>query len=409
MISLSHPAGRLAGTVQLPASKSIANRLLLLRAVASQQAAVIHNLSDARDTVILSGILADLKSGSTIDVHDAGTVMRFLTAYLCTREGEWTLTGTARMQARPVGALVDVLCSLGADITYLKSEGFPPLRIRGKRLRGGRVEIDGSVSSQFISALLMVAPLFEQPLELVIRNQPVSVPYIRMTLELMAQWGAACNWQENVIRVHNTPYSLPAEDLFVESDWSAASYFYSMLALAAEGELRLPRLYAASLQGDSVCSTIFEKLGVATRYAVGEVILTKKTGSSSELSFDFINCPDIAQTVAVCCAARGVRAHLTGLQTLAIKETDRITALKKELERAGASVEATHDSLSIGAAALSLNGQAFETYGDHRMAMSFAPLALLGPMQLEDPGVVAKSFPRFWEELKKLGFQANEM
>ena len=409
MISLVHPSRQLEGIVRLPASKSIANRLLLLRAVAGFDDLPIANLSDARDTRILNEILGNLRSGGDIDVHDAGTVMRFLTAYLSARPGEWTLTGTARMQARPVGALVEALRALGADIKYLSNEGFPPLLIHGRKLKGGQVSIDGSVSSQFISALLMIAPLFEEALALEIKNQPVSVPYIEMTLRLMKDWGAACSRSGHVIRVENKKYQRPAGPVFVESDWSAASYFYSMVALAAGGRLRLPDLFEQSLQGDRVCADVFDRLGVRTAFENGAIVLTKAGSCVEELEYDFIECPDIAQTVAACCAGLGVKAKLSGLQTLVVKETNRIAALKTELEKTGALVNVTASSVSIEPARKMSTELFFSTYGDHRMAMSLAPLALSSKIRIEEPAVVEKSFPGFWTELKKLGFELEEM
>jgi len=403
---VTHPSKIVNGTVNLPASKSISNRLLLMRAVAGFADVEIHNLSNAKDTVILEAILGNLKSNNQIDAHDAGTVMRFLTAYLSCIEGEWIVTGTERMQQRPIGALVNVLKNLGADIEYIENKNYPPLKIKGKKLKGGKIEIDGSVSSQFLSALLMIAPFYTEPLELHIKNKLVSVPYVEMTLKLMQQWGAAYTWKKNIICVENKPYQKPKEKVFCESDWSAASYFYSMLSLAKEGEIKLPYLFENSLQGDSVCASIFEKLGVSTSYSEEGVILKKNKSSTNYFEYDFINCPDIAQTLAVCCAAKNIDTHLAGLQTLAIKETDRISAIKTELEKLGLSVSATKDEIKINSnKGLNTQCSILNTYNDHRMAMSFAPLALCcNKIEIENPSVVEKSFPHFWEELKKIGF-----
>jgi 3-phosphoshikimate 1-carboxyvinyltransferase len=380
-----------------------------MRAVAGFNNLTIHNLSNARDTVVLDGILKGLSTNTVADVHDAGTVMRFLTAYLSCREGEWILTGAERMQQRPIGALVDVLRKIGAGITYEKKEGYPPLRIKGKKLTGGKVEIDGSVSSQFLSALLMVAPLFKEPLHLYIKNELVSVPYVKMTLDLMSQWGLGHTWSGNVIVVENNAYMRPKDEVFVESDWSAASYFYSILALAKSGEIKMPHLWKHSQQGDSVCSEIYAKLGVSSEFSVDGVTLKKSGHNDTRFKYDFIKCPDIAQTLAVTCVGNGLSAELLGLQTLSIKETDRIGALKNELEKLGAEVETTSNSIHISPKAKELlTSDVIRTYNDHRMAMSFAPLAMIKPLRIEDPNVVAKSFPNFWEELKKLGFQVNE-
>ena len=405
-VIVSHPTKITNGIVTLPASKSISNRLLLMRAVAGFEDVEIHNLSNARDTVILNGILSNLKNNNQIDVHDAGTVMRFLTAYLSCREGEWILTGTERMQQRPIGALVNVLRELGAQIEYVKNENYPPLKIKGKKLKGGKIEIDGSVSSQFLSALLMIAPLYNEPLELHIKNDLVSVPYVDMTLKLMKQWGANYTWNKNVITVENAPYQKPKQKVFCEGDWSAASYFYSILSLAKEGEITLPYLFDNSLQGDSVCSKIFEKLGISTVYEEFGIVLKKNKSATNYFEYDFINCPDIAQTLAVCCAAKGLDTRMIGLKTLAIKETDRISAIKTELEKFGLVISVTEQSIKIQSnKGLDPQSSSLNTYKDHRMAMSFAPLAMtLNKIEIEDPYVVEKSFPHFWEELKKIGF-----
>lgn len=407
-VAVSHSSQITAGTVNLPASKSIANRLLLMRAVAGFDIE-IRNLSNARDTVVLNGLLKNIKSKNELDVHDAGTVMRFLTAYVSCLPGEWILTGTERMQQRPIGALVDVLRKLGADISYVKNEGYPPLKITGKKLKGGPIEIDGSVSSQFLSALLMIAPLYAAPLRLKIKDELVSVPYVKMTLELMQQWGAECKWEGSEITVENKSYKKPTQEVFCESDWSAASYFYSILSLANDGEIRMPHLFKNSLQGDSVCEKVFEPLGVLTIFDKDGVILKKNNSASKDFQYDFIDCPDIAQTVAVCCAAKGVEANLTGLQTLKVKETDRITAIKNELRKFNVDVVATGDSITIPKSHLSGFTSQVSTYNDHRMAMSFAPLGLLEKVEIENPGVVEKSFPDYWKELKKLGFTVNEL
>lgn len=404
-VIVSHPTKIAAGTVNLPASKSIANRLLLMKAVAGFTDIEIHNLSNARDTQILQGILNNLNAtNNTIDVHDAGTVMRFLTAYISCLEGEWIITGTERMQQRPIGALVNVLRNIGADIEYLKNENYPPLKIQGKKLKGGKIEIDGSISSQFISALLMISPLFAVPLELHIKNDLVSKPYVDMTLKLMQQWGVNYTWKENVISINNKPYQKPTEKVFVESDWSAASYFYSILSLAKEGDITLPYLFKNSLQGDSTCVELFTDLGVSTTFTKDGVVLKKVNQVKNKFEYNFLNCPDIAQTLAVCCAAKNIQADLLGLQTLSIKETDRITALKTELGKFEVKLVTSTNSIQINSKFKAQNSKV-NTYKDHRMAMSFAPLALsCDIIEIENPSVVEKSFPHFWDELKKVGF-----
>ncbi len=408
---LSHPTKVANGIINLPASKSISNRLLLMRAVSGFADLEIENLSNARDTVILNNILSNLAKNNHVDAHDAGTVMRFLTAYLSCKEGEWILTGSERMQQRPIGVLVGVLKSLGADIEYVNKQNYPPLKIKGKKLQGGKIEIDGSVSSQFLSALLMISPLYMEPLELQIKNNLVSVPYVEMTLKLMQQWGINYNWKNNVISVQNTLYKTPSEKLFVESDWSAASYFYSILSLANEGEITLPHLHKNSLQGDSVCAELFVQLGISTAYIEKGLVLSKNNFTKENFEYDFVNCPDLAQTLAVCCAAKNISASLTGLQTLVLKETDRIAALKTELEKFGVDIITGKDFIKITAkpdpdSYRDRNRKlCIQTYNDHRMAMSFAPLATcLDKIEIENSEVVEKSFPHFWEELKKVGF-----
>jgi 3-phosphoshikimate 1-carboxyvinyltransferase len=340
-------------------------------------------------------------------VHDAGTVMRFLTAYISCLEGEWILTGSERMQQRPIGALVDVLGRMDADIEYAGNENYPPLKICGKKLKGGKIEIDGSVSSQFISAMLMVSPLFIDPLELHIKNDLVSTPYVDMTLKLMKEWGVDYTWKDNIISIENKPYEKPTEKVFVESDWSAASYFYSVLCLAKEGDIVLPHLFKNSLQGDSVCASLFEQLGISTEFADSSIIVKKTNLSEDVFTYNFISCPDIAQTLSVCCSAKNIKASLQGLQTLSIKETDRIAAIKKELEKFGVEVLTDKDSIEIKPE-FKTQKQKIDTYKDHRMAMSFAPLALCcDKIEIENPRVVEKSFPNFWDELKKIGFDIN--
>jgi 3-phosphoshikimate 1-carboxyvinyltransferase len=406
-VVVSHPTKVVRGVIHLPASKSISNRLLLMKAVAGFDDLEIHNLSNARDTQILQGILNNLHSNNKIDVHDAGTVMRFLTAYTSCVEGEWILTGSERMQQRPIGALVNVLRNMGADIEYVENENYPPLKIRGKKLKGGKIEIDGSVSSQFISALLMVSPLYAEPLKLQIKNELVSTPYVDMTLKLMREWGVDYTWDKNIISIGNKPYQKPKASVFVESDWSAASYFYSILCLAKEGEIVLPHLFKNSMQGDSVCVSLFEQLGISTEFADNSIVLKKTNLSEDVFTYNFISCPDIAQTLAVCCSAKNIKASLQGLQTLFIKETDRISAIKKELEKFNVEVIATKNSIEIKPE-FKTQKQKIDTYEDHRMAMSFAPLALCcDEIEIESPRVVEKSFPHFWDELQRIGFTVD--
>jgi 3-phosphoshikimate 1-carboxyvinyltransferase len=381
----------------------------MLKAV-SGQACTLHNLSDSEDTVLLKNAVAEVLSGNTakVDIRDAGSDMRFLCAWLSTVEGTWLLDGSARMRERPIAVLVEALRTLGADISYTGKNGLPPLRIRGKKLKGGQIEMDASVSSQFISAMLLISPLLEDGIRIKLKNRPVSEPYVRMTIGLLAKCGMNVSMSGDVIQVKGEEnISLPSSET-IESDWSSASYWYSICALSPEAEISLSDLHKTSLQGDKVIADLFSNLGVKTDFQQGKIRLTKKPVSDSRFEYDFNGCPDLAQTVAVACVALGISAKLTGLSTLKIKETDRLQALKKELEKCGAQVKAGSDSLEIIHSSDLRASTHFNTYGDHRMAMAFAPLALrLGNVDIDGQGVVSKSYPRFWDDLTSAGFRLN--
>ncbi len=403
--------GTLDATINLPASKSMSNRALIIHAL-SGKGALLGNLSDCDDTEAVIRALETMPG--TIDIGAAGTAMRFLTAYLATVPGERTLTGTERMRQRPISPLVDALRFLGADIAYEGEEGYPPLRIRGKRLRGGTIEMPGDVSSQYISALLMIGPALDGGLNVKLIGDIISRPYIDLTLSIMQDFGADVEWTgRNAIRVMPTGYS-PREYL-IESDWSSASYWYEMVALSdsPDTEVRLEGLMDGSHQGDSSVRYLFNMLGVRTVFKSREkdtpttVTLKKVERMPSRLDYDFINQPDMAQTFVVCCALLGVHFHFTGLRTLTIKETDRINALKREMLKLGYVIQGD------GTCGLKWDGQrrepegfpVIDTYGDHRMALAFAPAALrLGSIGIDDPGVVSKSYPRFWDDLGRAGF-----
>jgi len=412
MLQLSAPEHIKKATIQLAGSKSISNRLLILNEVLDLNL-ILENNSTSEDTLHLQRALKQLKNkkGGTIDIHHAGTDMRFLTALLATKEGEWILTGSERMKQRPIGELVNALRSLGAEISYLEKENFPPLKIKGKKLKGGQLEIDGSISSQFTSALLLISPTFEDGLALTLKNEIVSWPYILMTLDLLSQFGLKVSTVLNTINVSPTPKQETRNKKFsVESDWSAASYWYSIVALSKNVEITLTGLNKSSSQGDCVLPKIYEELGVSSQFTNKGLLLTQSSNVSSKFEYDFTDCPDLAQTVAVTCFGLGIKAKLKGLKTLKIKETDRILALKTELEKFGANVEITSDSLTI----LETRNKKPETrnpintYNDHRMAMSFAPLSLAyGPLNIQNPEVVSKSYPLFWEDLKSVGFSVN--
>lgn len=409
------------GTVHLPASKSISNRLLVLQALAPQQVS-IENLSDARDTQVLKSLLervgcwTDPPTGACfepyqpyhqLDVGDAGTAMRFLTAFAACSAHRFILTGSPRMLQRPVGELVEALRELGASVFYTGQKGCPPLMIEGRMLKGGRVSIDASVSSQFVSALLLVAARFDQGLELHLRAHVASYNYIKMTLGLLEEFGVLWDWDKNIIRIQPRVI-FSKKTVVVEADWSSASYFYALLALAEEGELLLPGLQNKSLQGDAVCEQIFAQWGVKTEFTRQGVRLSKSQHSSLPefFEYNFSACPDLAQTLAVVCAAKGVPARLTGLESLPLKETDRLNALRQELEKMAIPVRVVQNSvLEMGSGKMQVV-HPIATWNDHRMAMSFAPLALLhNPLQVMDPAVVEKSFPQFWQQWAALGFQ----
>jgi 3-phosphoshikimate 1-carboxyvinyltransferase len=423
MLTIKAPKSEIKYAIKLSGSKSISNRLLILNEALAFNLS-LENISDSEDTLLLKQALLQIKnkSHSIIDIHHAGTDMRFLTAYLATKPSEWVLTGSERMKQRPIAELVTALKTLGADINYLEKEGFPPLKINGKKLRGGNIQVDGSISSQFISALLLIAPIFEDGLELTLKNQIVSWPYIKMTLDILSKCGIEVKHSDNIITILNSSLithhasRITHQSFVVESDWSSASYWYSICALSKNAVIELSYLTPNSLQADSVLPQLYNQLGVETTFKETSIVLSNKQTSIQEFSYDFINCPDIAQTIAVTCFGLGIKATLTGLKTLKVKETDRIVALKNELEKFGATVDITDDSINIKDTRHKMQDTRYEnqgteyieTYNDHRMAMSFAPLALIyNNISIQHPEVVTKSYPRFWEDLKSVGFSVN--
>ena len=401
------PEERLRASVQLPASKSISNRALILNAL-SYSPYDIQNLSDCDDTeVMVKALNSDSRD---FDIKAAGTAMRFLTAFLSKIVGEWTITGTERMKNRPIKLLVDALNSLGARIEYIEKEGYPPLRIFGSALQGGEISLAGGVSSQYISALLMIAPLMEKGLTLHLEGNIISRPYINLTLQLMEQFGVKATWNGQTIKI--LPQEYKPIRFTVESDWSAASYWYAIMALLKNAEIELLGLFKNSLQGDAAGAKLFAQLGVGTAFTDRGVVLKYNGNAVKKLIYNFVNEPDLAQTFVVTCVLLNIPFRFTGLQSLKIKETDRIEALKTELRKLGYLLTDSNDSI------LEWNGERCEpeadpiiaTYEDHRMAMAFAPAALVLPkgLKVADPEVVTKSYPDYWEDLRKAGFALIE-
>lgn len=396
--------------IALPSSKSISNRALIISALAGNTCPQPQRLSDCDDTRVMTRALTE--GGDTIDIMAAGTAMRFLTAYLAVTPGQRILTGTERMQQRPIGVLVDALRQLGADIAYTSREGFPPLCITGRQLSGHALSLPGHISSQYISALLMIAPVLPGGLTLTLTGDIVSRPYIDMTLRLMNDFGARAAWvDERQLHVEPVPYR--PTPFSVESDWSAASYWYEMVALcpSAEAEVILPGLLSDSLQGDSKVAELFRPLGVETLYGHHVVTLRKTARQATRMDYDFTAQPDLAQTFVVTCAMLGVPFRFSGLQSLKIKETDRMAALICEMAKLGYVLTETDGSVLTwdGKRGEAMADVAIDTYEDHRMAMAFAPASLVrGSILIREPQVVSKSYPHYWDDLRQAGFTLEE-
>ncbi|HFS66810.1 MAG TPA: 3-phosphoshikimate 1-carboxyvinyltransferase, partial [Flavobacteriia bacterium] len=364
----------------------------------------LHNLSNSEDTKVLQEVLASKKE--TINIGHTGTAMRFLTAYYANKKGKTViLTGSNRMQKRPIKILVDALLDLGADIKYVKKEGYPPLKITGKNLLKDKVTISGDVSSQYITALMLIAPSLKNGLEITLTNKITSKPYINMTLQILNKLEINSEWKENKICIY-PKNEIKKKKITIESDWSSASYFYSFIALSEGSKISLKTFFKNSLQGDSALSEIYTKFGVKTLFQNQATTIQKKPDFvlPKHLKFNFNDTPDLAQTVAVTCFGLGISCAITGLHTLKIKETDRLIALKNELQKLGAKVRITEDSIHIKPTKLK-DDVIIKTYDDHRMAMAFAPLALKTPINIENHEVVAKSYPDFWQDITNL-FQA---
>lgn len=412
--SIYKPNRQIVGSIHLTGSKSISNRALIIRALCKEDFE-ISALAIAHDTDLMQQLL---KSDSVIrDAGPAGTTFRFLTAYLSLQPGMQILTGTERMKARPIGVLVNVLRQLGANIEYLEKEGYPPLKIDSPNTFGTNapIRISAGTSSQYISALLMIAPTLKNGLEMILEGKIVSRPYIEMTLNLMQYFGVSHQWEGNVIKIK--PQAYKARPFRVEADWSAASYYYALAAFADKLDLQLDGLFQNSVQGDSVLVEMMEHFGIKTTFNKSGLCLTKaaKKISRSDFDWDFLRCPDLAQTLFVVCGGKGRQGYFTGLETLRIKETDRIYAMQKELAKVGVKLEeAKKKSAQTDKLYYQVNGQVavhdhpfFDTYEDHRMAMALAPLAMFGDIKIAEPEVVGKSYPDFWKDLESLGFLIN--
>ncbi|MDR3118908.1 MAG: 3-phosphoshikimate 1-carboxyvinyltransferase [Mediterranea sp.] len=403
---LTFPSRRIHAAVALPPSKSISNRVLIIHALAGGNC-LPANLSDCDDTRVMVEALSRRRGEGegVIDIMAAGTAMRFLTAYLSVTPGVHVITGTERMRQRPIRILVDALRELGAAIEYMENDGYPPLRITGKALAGQAISLKGDVSSQYISALLMIAPTLQEGLRLSLAGEIISRPYIDLTLQLMETFGVQAGWDsESSLSIRHQPYR--STPFTVESDWSAASYWYQLLALAQSGEVELRGLLPDSHQGDSRGAEIFSRLGVSTTFTDRGALLKKTGCCTARLDEDMTGVPDLAQTIAVTCALLNIPFSLRGLQTLKIKETDRMAALIAETAKLGYAIGERNN------AELFWNGERIppqeqpliQTYEDHRMAMAFAPAAIRLPqLAIAEPQVVTKSYPAYWEDLKKAG------
>jgi 3-phosphoshikimate 1-carboxyvinyltransferase len=412
-LQLHSAIATLNATISITGSKSETNRLLLLQALYPNL--VLENTSNSDDSEVMTNALQNTQFSNTdaqlIDIHHAGTAMRFLTAFFAVSEGkEVLLTGSQRMTERPIKVLVEALQQLGAQIAYEEEPGFPPIGIKGQNITQSKVSIPANVSSQYISALLLVAPKLENGIELTLVGEITSVPYIKMTLALLNEIGVETKFEENVITVKPLTKNSKQQTLTVESDWSSASYFFSLAALSNEATIVLSSYKESSLQGDSALVEIYAKMGVDARFEANQLTLVKQPNFEYQsVTFDLNNTPDIAQTIVVTCLGLGIRCHLTGLHTLKIKETDRLEALRIELTKLGATITVTNDSLTLEPTQEIIENIAIDTYNDHRMAMAFASLALRVPIIINNAEVVSKSYPDFWTDLQSLGFQTAEI
>lgn len=397
------PPENINASIRLTSSKSVCNRALTIAALC-KEAVTINNISDSDDSKLLSTALNS--NGPLFDIGAAGTAMRFLTAYLAQHEGQWQITGTERMKNRPIGVLVDALRELGADISYIEKEGYPPLAINGKALNGGKLTLKSNISSQFISAILMIAPTLKGGLELCLDGNIISRPYIQMTLDLMAYFGVNTSWEGQIINIPEKAYK--AESFDVEIDWSGASYWYEVVALNKDAKIVLENAQAISYQGDAEVQNMYKSLGVQTTFTDQGATLINTGKVCDFFEWDLLSQPDLAQTVVTTCAMLGIHFKISGLQTLRIKETDRIEALIKELAKYGIAIyESEPGTLEWHGETCPKDKEiSIATYEDHRMALAFAPTAILHPrLNIEEPEVVSKSYPAYWEDMKMVGFE----
>ena len=402
-LKLDHKSKNCFGSITITGSKSESNRLLILKALYPDLE--ISNLSNSDDTQVT---LKALKNNeSIVDIHHAGTAMRFLTAFFSVKpNSKVVLTGSSRMQDRPIELLVEALRSLGAEIEYVNKKGFPPLKITGKKIDISQVALPANISSQYISALMLIAPSLKNGLEIDLIGETTSIPYIKMTQTLLDNLGFKTFFNNNKIKISPAD-KITLNQWTVESDWSSASYFYSVVAIANKSEITLESYYSESLQGDSDLVQIYKKIGVTTVFNNGSITLSKTPNFAlpEALDLDLRNTPDLAQTIAVSCFGLGVDCNLTGLHTLKIKETDRLEALKVELEKLGAIISITYDSLELRFSGVINQNISIDTYNDHRMAMAFAPLGIKVPIVINNSEVVSKSYPGFWGDFKSIDFQ----
>ena len=406
---ISHNNNSFSNSFEISGSKSESNRLLILNSIYGNLK--IDNLSNSDDTVILDKYITSLEN--QIDVHHAGTAMRFLTALLSIKTNkQFVITGSNRMKERPIKILVDALNKLGANISYCDKNGYPPLMIKGQDIVGGEISLSSQISSQYISALMLIAPILKKGLLINLEGQITSKPYLEMTLAILKKIGINCYFKNNIISIESCA-TINNSSISVESDWSSLSYFYSTVALSSSSELNIGTFYKSSIQGDIRLSDIYTKLGVETKFIESSSRVSLKKindfNRPDHIDLDLTENPDIAQTVAVTCFGLGISCDLFGLHTLKIKETDRLEALKTELSKLGAIVKITNNSFHLSPSFSINTGISIKTYNDHRMAMAFAPLALKTPLTIKNPEVVTKSYKDFWKDLKSLDFNISQL